>query len=266
MHHFAKETALTGAAEGHWNGHVSPDWGIGDNPNGGYLVAIAIQALKQISPQHPDPLSITTHFLRPGLPDQDCEVRVESIRTGRTVSNSRATLYQDGKARIEVSAVMGDLGPASSVEPVLALSAPEIPPPERCIERSGKEQGVELPLLNRLNILLHPDEAHAGAAGKAQVSGWIGFKDGMDPDSTSAIVFADAFPPSVFGLLGVVGWVPTLELTVHVRRRPAPGWILGQFATSDLTDGRMVENGCLWDSAGHLIAQSRQMALVLKAV
>jgi acyl-CoA thioesterase len=56
--------------------------------------------------------------------------------------------------------------------------------------------------------------------------------------------------------------VPTIELTVHVRRRPAPGWMLGQFRTLDLIDGRLIEDGVLWDSAGNLVAQSRQLALV----
>jgi len=47
-----------------------------------------------------------------------------------------------------------------------------------------------------------------------------------------------------------------------VRRRPAPGWVLGQFRTTDLADGRMIEDGWLWDSEGRLVAQSRQLALL----
>ena len=94
------------------------------------------------------------------------------------------------------------------------------------------------------------------------MSGWIRFRDGRAPDTLAALLFADAFPPSVFGLLGMVGWVPTVELTVHVRRRPAPGWMLGQFRTHDLSDGRMIEDGALWDSQGQLVVQSRQLGLV----
>ena len=36
-----------------------------------------------------------------------------------------------------------------------------------------------------------------------------------------------------------------------VRRRPADGWVLAEFQTSDLNEGRMIEtfiSGCLWDS------------------
>jgi acyl-CoA thioesterase len=76
---------------------------------------------------------------------------------------------------------------------------------------------------------------------------------------------ADAFPPAVFGLLGMVGWVPTIELTVHLRARPAPGWLLGRFHADDLSEGRVIEHGALWDSRGRLVAQSRQLALVRNA-
>jgi acyl-CoA thioesterase len=124
---------------------------------------------------------------------------------------------------------------------------------------------VVLPLLSRLDIRLHPDEARAGAAGRAQVTGWIRFHDERPPDALGSVLFADAFPPAVFGLLGLVGWVPTVELTVHVRRRPAPGWVLGQFRAQDLRDGRLIEDGALWDSQGWLIVQSRQLALVRQA-
>ena len=64
-------------------------------------------------------------------------------------------------------------------------------------------------------------------------------------------------------MVGPVGWVPTIELTVHLRARPAPGWILGQFTTQDMQDGRLIEDGALWDSRGTLVAQSRQLALLL---
>ena len=244
-----------------FEGMVHPSWNIGANPNGGYLMALAAQALKQLSPEHPDPLSMTVHYQRPGLSGQTCRIEAQLLRRGSSLSTSRASLLQDGKSRIEVLASFGDLG--KSGQPIVTVKAPDVPPPEQCPARSGKAQGVDLPITERLEIRLHPDEALPGAIGKAQVSGWIRFRDGRPPDSHAALLFADAFPPSVFGLLGMVGWVPTIELTVHVRKRPAPGWILGQFRTHDLVDGKMIEDGCLWDSNGDLIVQARQIGMLI---
>jgi len=259
-HQFDLETRLRHEGDGRFSGTVHPAWNIGENPNGGYLLSIAVAALREAAPQHADPLSVTVHYQRPGLAGQPCEVRTGILRTGRTLTTARATLHQEGGARLEVLAALGDLHADSSHR--LTLPMPEIPPPERCLTRSGDEQGVNLPILDRVDIRLHPEEARAGAAGRAQVTGWIRFRDERPPDPLAALLFVDAFPPSVFGLLGMVGWVPTVELTVHVRRRPAPGWMLGQFRTLDMIDGRIIEDGALWDSNGDLVAQSRQLALV----
>lgn len=263
MSQFDLETRLEPVGAQAWSGHVHPEWNIASNPNGGYLLALAVAALREAVPAHPDPLSVTVHYLRPGLPGEPCRVDVQVLRSGRTLSTSRATLSQAGEPRLEVLAACGDL--ASATEPRLTVEPAAIPPPEDCLLRSGDEQGVALPILDRLEVRLHPDEARAGAAGRAQVSGWIRFRDGRAPDSLAAVLFADAFPPAVFGLLGLVGWVPTVELTVHVRRRPAPGWMLGRFNTVDMIDGRIIEDGALWDSEGNLIVQSRQLALVRQA-
>jgi acyl-CoA thioesterase len=262
MHQFDQETSLSRTSEGNYAGQLHASWNIGSNPNGGYLMALAAAALKQRHPNHPDPFSVTAHYLRPGVGDSACEVRTTLIRTGKTISTARASLFQEGKERLEILTAFGDLGTVADVP--LTIPAPNIPSPEQCIGRSGEAQGVSLGILNRLDIRLHPDEARPGEIGKGQISGWVRFRDGRPPDSLSALLFVDALPPAIFGLLGLVGWVPTIELTVHVRRRPAPGWIQAQFKTQDLADGRMIEDGLLWDSEGQLIAQSRQLAMLLK--
>lgn len=263
-------TALGPAPQGdlpiNFTGEVHPAWNIGANPNGGYLLALAAQALRQTTPGQPDPLSITAHYLRPGLAGQPCQISTQLLRSGRTLSTARATLAQPGGPRLELLAAMGQLGgpgqPDTSAPPALTLPAPDLPPPDACIGRSAPAQGVDLPILGRLDIRLHPDEAQPGAAGQARVTGWIRFADDRPPDALACLLMADAFPPAVFGLLGMVGWVPTIELTVQLRRRPAPGWLRGQFWSHDLCDGRVVEDGALWDAGGQLVAQSRQLALV----
>ena len=72
----------------------------------------------------------------------------------------------------------------------------------------------------------------------------------------------DSFPPTIFNAKLPVGWVPTLELTAHLRARPVPGWLRCVFTTRFVTGGFLEEDGELWDGTGRLVAQSRQLALV----
>lgn len=268
MSHFDEEIKLQTQAPGRYTRSMPDSWNIGTVPNGGYLMTLAVRALTQQVPQHPDPFSVTVHYLRPAVANEPCQIDAQILRTGATLSTGRATLSQQDKSRLEVLAAFGNLeagaqaGGQTAAQTSTTIAAPDAPPPEQCIVRSSELQGVDLPIMNRLDIRLHPNEFRASPAGKPQMTGWIRFKDGRPPDSLSLLLFADSFPPAIFGLIGMVGWVPTIELTVHVRRRPAPGWILGQFRTHDLADGRMIEDGALWDSSGALVAQSRQLAML----
>lgn len=225
------------------------------------MVACAMGCVAATLP-HPDPITITTHFLRPGLANEPYEVTVEVLRTGRTMSTARATLSQAGKSRVEVLCAYADLTQNVGVAHELNIAPPSLPPPEECVGRSEETQGIHLPILDRLDVRLHPQQAVPGGSNTAEMTGWIRFTDNTAPNSHTLPLFADAFPPSVLSALGVVGWVPTLELTVHIRRRPAPGWVRAQLLTQDLTAGRMIESGMLWDSNGALVAQSRQLGLV----
>jgi len=74
-------------------------------------------------------------------------------------------------------------------------------------------------------------------------------------------VFADAMPPPIFNVIAP-GWVPTIELTVHMRARPVSEWLCCVFRTRFLFGGHLEEDGEIWDEAGTLVAQSRQLAIL----
>lgn len=262
--HFDDETELAPVAEGVWTATPSDRWNIGDNANGGYALSPVLRAMAEIG-DHPDPLSVTTHFLRPLQPDGDVvDVRAEVVRAGRTTSVVRGTLVHQGKERLTAVAALGDLSVAASgASGAIDVPPPPTPSPDSCRDRSNLEQGVVLPILERLDVRIHPDRAEHAGSDDAVMEGWIRFADGTPPSTTALPLFADAFPPSLFARFGRVGWVPTVELTVHVRRRPAPGWIQARFECDDLVEGRMVESGTLWDSTGAVVARSRQLGLLL---
>jgi hypothetical protein len=94
------------------------------------------------------------------------------------------------------------------------------------------------------------------------LTGWARFADGRATDRIGLALLADAFPPAVLEITSAE-WVPTVTLTVYLRGDPAPGWVLGRFSTRLLRDGWLEEDGELFDSTGRLVAQSRQLALLL---
>ena len=65
----------------------------------------------------------------------------------------------------------------------------------------------------------------------------------------------------MFGL-GAIGWAPTVELTWHMRAVPAPGPLRVSARCRHVSGGWFDEESEVWDDAGRLVAQSRQLALV----
>lgn len=274
---FDLETAITPAGPGRWSAHAHHAWCIGDAVNGGAALTPVLRALAELA-EHPDPLSVTTHFLRPVRGGAPVEIEATTVRVGRSAGVAQGTLLQDGRERLVVLAAFGELDPiddgpergergdraepAVDIAPVVPEEISSLPAPDECIDRRELTQGVELPILERLDVRIHPDHAIAGAADRAVIAGWIRFTDGTEPSVLTLPLFADAFPPSLYPLLGEVGWVPTIELTVHVRARPAPGWVRARFECDDLAGGRMIESGTLWDADGQVVARSRQLGLL----
>jgi acyl-CoA thioesterase len=257
-HDFDRAVALEQTGQGLFAGTVTDRWNIGTVPNGGYLVTVVLDAVRRGLP-HPDPFSVSAHFPARTEPGP-VEVAVEQIRAGRQHSTALARLLQDGRPRIVLTATYGDLGAARG-ETVVQAQPPEMPPPEACIRA---EQPVAPVFVQNFDLRLTPESAGwaiGQPSGRGEMAGWIRFVDGRPPDTASLPLMADAFPPPVLNVVGSP-WVPTLELTVHVRARPVDGWLRCRFTTRFLMQGYLEEDGEIWDESGTLVAQSRQLARV----
>ena len=115
-----------------------------------------------------------------------------------------------------------------------AGSPPDLPPLAACVPRPHSNGTVDIPMMDRIDVRLHPDDGRyqeGKKTGRGEVRGWFSFADGRPIDTLSLLFAADAFPPAVFNLDLPPGWVPTVELTVHVRGVPAPGPLKCRFST-----------------------------------
>lgn len=117
-------------------------------------------------------------------------------------------------------------------------------------------------ITDRLFLKLDPATlgwALGAPSGKGEMRAWFGLADGRDADPLSLLLAVDALPPTAFEI-GLSGWVPTVELTAHVRSRPAPGPLRVSITTRNLAGGFLEEDAEVWDSEDRLVAQSRQLA------
>ncbi len=264
MSAFEAETAITELGGGRYSTELSTAWNIGESANGGYAMSGVLRALRDVADQ-PDPLTVTTHFLRPVQGGGTGEISTELVRRGRTVCVVSGTLRQADADRLVVHSVFGDVGAAGPAGgPSIEAPPPSIPAPADCVDRTELAQGVDLPITSRIDVCVAPDRASAEGTDEAVMEGWIRLADGTAPSTLTLPLFTDAFPPSLFARYGRVGWVPTIELTVQVRRRPVSGWVQARFECDDLLGGRMIESGTLWDAAGRVVARSRQLGLLLQ--
>lgn len=255
MSEFLRDTASTRVGDEVYEAQLGEGWTIGSIANGGYMMATAARALGQAL-AHPDPITLTGHFVDRGEVGP-ASVHTELIRAGNQFSTGAARLIQQGRERLRVTATFGDLA-AQQGASFAADSPPSAPDPSQCVAAPR-----DLKFTHRIEIKFPP--AYAGwlqgqVTDQAEHVGYIRFADGAEPDLLSLLIFADAFPPTVFAKFGPLGWVPTLELTVHLRAKPAPGWLLARFRTRYMTQGLLEEDGEIWDSSGQLVALSRQLA------
>ena len=79
------------------------------------------------------------------------------------------------------------------------------------------------------------------------------------------MALTDAWVPAIFSRVTVPLGVPTIDLTVHFRQAPprAPGWAQVRFRTTMSAEGYLEEDGEVWSADGRLLAQSRQLGVVV---
>lgn len=242
--------------DGRWDGH--------EGANGGFLLALATRAVGEVLP-FPDPLVVSGFYLRPGSPGP-AEVRTEVIRAGRTTAFGQASLCRDGKEVLRATAAYTDLAAAAARggPSYAGVRPPDLPPPSQCqvLQRAANPPISFADRVESRVIGLPGWVTRTPPSGNPVYEGWIRFADGREPDLLSLPLFVDAVAPAALELN--LRRMTTVELTVYLRARPAPGWLAYRTLTRYLADGYFEEDAELWDSAGRLVAQSRQLALVLR--
>ena len=263
---FDHDTALTDRGDGTYEGSVAPGWSTPRGPLGGYVLAIVLRGMQAaVGDEARQPRSLTMHFLRPPA-EEPVVVRPVLERAGRSLSSVSARLEQDGK-RLGLA-----LGAFSSAWPGPeltdeALAMPAVAPPEGRTGFelvAGRQQAPSF--LGQLTMQHRFGEAPFTGSDHGEVGGWLGLREERPLDALAVAMLTDAWLPAPWPRLQELAPAPTIDLTVHFRAPlPRPdGLLLGRFRSRLVRDGFFEEDGELWAEDGTLVAQSRQLGLLIR--
>ena len=258
---FARSICCEDSGNGQFISELPEGWDIMGNANGGHMMAMAANAMLSHCGRA-DPVTLTAHFLKPGRSGTHVTA-CETVKEGKAFATVRANMNKDGVPVLTLVGAFGQLAPISQTQLLVDAEPPTLPPVEKCIDMSSVRASPEI--FNQVEARLHPDDARYAAgtpSGVAQMRGWFRLKEDESMTTRSLVFALDAFPPTIFNANLPVKWTPTVEMTAHIRAQPSPGWLRARFTTRFVTGGFLEEDGELWDESGHLVAQSRQLALV----
>jgi len=274
---FTRHTAVTrrdgnGSGQGEpvagehifYDATIDESWWIIMGPNGGYIAAIVARAAIDAAGSAERRLhSLTLHYLRPpsGGP---CAVEVAVERVGRGVSTVTVRMTQADK--LIVVGVASIAVPRDSIG-FDASTMPDVPSPENTPVPVTPEGAPTLAMLQHFrnrpvfgNLMGTIDPPGVPRSG-----GWMIFAEDTPIDEVALVALCDAWWPPIMEMGLPPMAVPTVDLTVHVRAVPTlPNVaVLGEFVSPLAADGYLIEDGTLWSPDGVLLAQSRQLAVLM---
>lgn len=238
--------------------HVHHGFDVFGIPHGGYLAAIAARAVLLVAGE-PDLFTVTVHYLRKAATGP-MDVEVTRVGGSRRFTSFHATARQDGEVVLSALASVGER--TGFTGPTWSDTPPLDPAHERWSAPAGSD-GEPFPtprVAHRFNQQLAMSTVGFAMGELGERALLHARVDACEVDQLTALVACDLTPPAAWNALGMQGWVPTIELTAHVRARPVDGPMTVEVTTHHVADGFLEEDALVRDAEGRLVVQSRQLA------
>ena len=263
MSEFFLDRALSGTRVGpnEWEVELDAVWNNpNQTPNGGYLLGLVLAAAKSDSPL-PDPLVASVTYLRPTRTPVSGRIKTAIVRAGRTVATLEATLFVNDEPTTHLVASFIDRSATSGT----TLTTPDyekIPDVDQCVD-SLREFPPDIVPFAQHFVYRHPVQPSwivGKPSGVMRANFWMKPSDDRPIDELALSVMVDAYPPVVMEI-GEQGSA-TIQLTVHFRAVPVSSWVQMCFKTDHVINGFHEEDVDVYDYAGNLVAQSRQLSIM----
>lgn len=264
---FDQDIALVSIGPGHYQVNISESWNVILGPNGGYIAAIILNGMKaQLG--NAQTRSITFHFLSASVPGP-AELHVNVEKKGRTLSTCTAKLLQGDKT---IAMSIATFGFARENHTFCDLEMTQVRGPEDIDLTNRMNPGMagHVPFRDQYDQRLAIGPTPPATSDQGKVGGWTRFRENRLFDDLAIVAISDSwFPGLSVKELPEPTHAPTVDHSVHfltsvpMASIGIEDFLLVEFTTGVAQEGYLVEDGNIWAPNGTLIAQSRQLAILL---
>ncbi len=269
---FERDTAVSLRERGDevavFDAAVAEGWVAGRGPHGGYLAAMLLRALiETVDDAQRSPRSLTIHYARAPAPGP-VVIRTVLERAGRSLSTVSARMEQEGRL---MALVLGAFSVPWEAPEINDLPIPDVEGPD-VERRAGTARQFGAPPFTE-HLVMQPrfqGRPLTGERRPMELGAWVGLAEPRPTDALSVAFYTDALIPTPFMATGAPAAAPTIDLTIHFRQalpRPQDRALnqlcYAQMSSKLLADGFFEEDGVVWAADGTVLAQSRQLALLM---
>ncbi len=263
---FEHATSLTPRGEDSFVGNIPLGWSVSKGAHGGLVAALLTRAAGLVSGTDRPLRSLTAHFVRPALPGP-ISIEVTREREGSRLTSLSLRMIQNGET---VAAALAAGGPERESFTFSDIPMPDVPGPDEIAPVQYVEGAMPAFMAHTdFRPVYTANALDMNKTGEGTVGGWVRVPTGLTLEAPAVAFLADVWWPAVFAVMDGMAGAPTIDLTVHFRTHLPPAeddgttWVLGRFRTHLVEGGHFEEDGVLWLPDGTVLAQSRQLALVL---
>ena len=263
VHPFDLDTEVKDLGGGRLVAEMSERWWVERGPNGGYVAAVILRAIQAAAASARAPRSLTVQFPRAPLAGP-VEITVRTEREGHTVTFLSARMEQDGELQATALAVLADDLEASGFEERSDASRRAAGGAVLAGPRQGLRHAADVPELQRANgpgrgglLRRRPLQRRLDPGARAAAARRAAGRS--DPRRLVPGALHQARRPGAGADDRLHGALPC----PLPSPAPPPRTLPGHFRSGLARGGFVEEDGELWSQDGKLLAQSRQLALLL---
>lgn len=264
---FAEASHVDRGADGTWRARVPAGWEQGAGAYGGIVVALAIRAMEASLGDHAPLRALSAEIPSPLLTEEATEIRVETLRRGRSLASLEAKLVQRGEVKARASGLFGAERPVESrwePEPPTGLLGGDRWKEARVT--SGETPTV--PFVRHFEMRGTVGVPFAGS-GEPLVEGWVRPAVALASWGVAEVAaMVDCFYPAFFPRL--TGPRPAATIAYNLHTTPAVDSLdptrplYYRARCTQVSAGYAFELRELWTAEGALVALNPQTFAIIK--